>query len=155
MMRHLCGWEEPPDCQVDTATPASQTQALLPQQFLWSLSDVIQAVICLQSERCDFKQSKGLCPLSCPCSAAQPKPRGVRMLWEECQPCSWVCVTPAASPAQLCPAESWDPPCHRLRLPTPHTAVRNPPGRPCDRGFLQHCQKSPQPFHLPAFQCLS
>lgn len=76
MMRHLCGWEEPPDCQVDTATPASQTQALLLQQFLWSLSDVIRAVICLQSERCAFKQSKGLCPLSCPCSAAQSKPWG-------------------------------------------------------------------------------
>lgn len=127
-------------------------QSLLPpkQQFLWSLSDVIQAVICLQSERCAFKHSKGVCPA--PVLLLSPNRGDVRMLWEESQPCSRVCVTPAAIPAQLCPAESWDPPGPRLRLPTPHTTVRSTPGRPRDTAFLQHCRKNPQHFHLP---CIS
>lgn len=46
---------------------------LLIQQLLWSLSNAIQQVICLQSESCSLQYSKGLCPLSCPCAWARLK----------------------------------------------------------------------------------
>lgn len=134
------------DCQVDTVTiPASQTRA---QQFLWSLSAVISAGICLQSERWAFKQSTGLCPLSC-CSVQSVG------LWG----CSGSSASPAAGAVWLQQPALLS--CALLRAGTPlapgwecqpHTQHW---GTPCDRGFLQHCQNPPQPFHLAAFKCLS